>query len=114
VSVELAVTLAALGNRRLHRGAVIGALVGEKCHRNVSPQFLRHAYSLVVAICLVARIKGTGYFSVSKFREQRSKRSMEELPVPFSFVSFGSGCRNHLTIDFRLGPDYASTIRRRY
>ena len=31
-------------------GASLGALVGEKCHSRVSPQFLRHAYSLVVAI----------------------------------------------------------------
>ena len=31
-------------------GAAIGALVGEKCHSKVSPQFLRQAYSLVVAI----------------------------------------------------------------
>jgi uncharacterized protein len=31
-------------------GAAIGALVGEKCHSKVSPQFLRHAYSVVVAI----------------------------------------------------------------
>ena len=31
-------------------GASLGALVGEKCHSKVSPQFLRRAYSLVVAI----------------------------------------------------------------
>jgi len=31
-------------------GASLGALVGERCHSKVSPQFLRHAYSVVVAI----------------------------------------------------------------
>ena len=48
---------------------------------------------------------------LSKDERRVFQQNLEKLPVPFSF---GSGCRNELTIDFRLGPNYALAVGRRY